>query len=230
MDKNANKKQCHQGEDFEQEQFSYRIGKNNQVGNVFVWLIPGDKNEYFQLDEKQVKELEDQPVTIDQPHCAFIPHCAVYVPSYHDPKNPSKLIPTGQKITVKNSAEMSHNTKVASFNQTIPAGKKEELNLKLQKQEYEVACTIHGWMRGYIRTFDHPYATVSLSESTKPKAAKPGDDSFGTFEIKNTPVGKLRIIAWHETGVYLNKGGAEGEEITVKEGAPTEKSFELEAK
>ena len=54
-------------------------------------------------------------------------------------------------------------------------------------------CTIHGWMTGYVRIFDHPYYAVT--------------DADGKFEIKNAPAGKYRIVYWHENGF---KGGAQG--------------------
>lgn len=228
INKNAQKNECKQGEGFEHEEFVYRIGDNKQVGNVFVWLAP-EKDEYFQLDDKQVEELKSHPVVIDQPHCAFIPHCSIYVPSYRDPKDPKKEKKTGQEIFIKNSADFQHNTNVqgTSFNQSIPPKSKEKLSLKMQKGEpYNIVCNIHGWMRGYIRTFDHPYAAISLAEPQ----TKPSDASFGSYEIKNTPVGKVRIVAWHEKAGYLNKNGLEGDEITIKQDQPLELNFELEAK
>ena len=54
-------------------------------------------------------------------------------------------------------------------------------------------CTIHGWMTGYVRIFEHPYYAVT--------------DADGKFEIKNAPVGKYRIVYWHENGF---RGGAAG--------------------
>ena len=41
----------------------------------------------YPLHEEQLKAAKE-PVTIDQPHCAFLPHCVVLFPSYRDPKNP----------------------------------------------------------------------------------------------------------------------------------------------
>ena len=48
-------------------------------------------------------------------------------------------------------------------------------------------------MTGYVRVFDHPYYALT--------------DEDGTFEIKNAPAGKFRIVFWHENGV---RGGAKG--------------------
>src|SRR5689334_5884360 len=44
------------GQNFEKEQFTWRIGDNKCVGNVFVWLRP-EAGELFELSDKQVEEL-----------------------------------------------------------------------------------------------------------------------------------------------------------------------------
>ena len=54
-------------------------------------------------------------------------------------------------------------------------------------------CTIHPWMAGYVRVFDHPYFAVT--------------DADRKFEITNAPAGKFRIVYWHETAC----GGAKGQ-------------------
>ena len=54
-----------------------------------------------------------------------------------------------------------------------------------------VACNIHGWMKAYVRVFDHPYFAVT--------------DKDGNFEIKNAPAGEWRLKIWHDTGW---RGGA----------------------
>ena len=54
---------------------------------------------------------------------------------------------------------------------------------------------------------------------------------FGTYEIKNLPVGKVRVLAWHEAEPHwLNKDYGKGEVIEIKEGAPTVKDFEFTPK
>ena len=63
-------------------------------------------------------------------------------------------------------------------------------------------CTIHGWMTGYVRIFDHPYYAVT--------------DADGKFEIKNAPAGKYRIVYWHENGFQGGAQGRFGEEIEIK--------------
>src|SRR5262249_40620734 len=81
----------------EKAAFQWRVNPQNKgVKNVIVWLSPGD-NAYFKLSDAEKKPVHDQ-VVIDQPHCAFIPHCAVAFTCYNDG---SKFVKTGQKIIFK---------------------------------------------------------------------------------------------------------------------------------
>jgi hypothetical protein len=57
-------------------------------------------------------------------------------------------------------------------------------------------------MDGYVRVFDHPYFAVT--------------DADGKFEIKNAPVGKYRIVYWHEAvGLRGGRAGRFGEPIEI---------------
>jgi hypothetical protein len=224
--------------DSEKSEQSYRIGANKLVGNVFVWLKP-EKDAYFKISDTQLEEAEKHEVKVHQPHCAFIPHCAVLFPKYMpDPKKKSDLKATGQVLKIKNDAAMSHNTKWEGppknpgGNETLP--EKKELtvdNLVPSTSAVRFSCTIHPWMNAYLWVFDHPYATISLSDTLDgDNKVKPDNPKFGTFEMKNLPAGKMRIVAWHESGVYLNEGGGNGQPIEIKDGEPTTVNFDLTAK
>ena len=69
----------------------------------------------------------------------------------------------------------------------------------------EVSCSIHHWMKCWVRVFDHPYFAVT--------------DDNGKFEIKYAPKGKLRLFIWQETG-GINGGfaGRFGQVIVVPSG------------
>jgi hypothetical protein len=89
---------CLKGNDFEKTPQEYRLGGRDgkQVGNVFVWLVP-EPGYFFEISDKQLDEAKKKEVVLRQPHCAFIPHCAVLFPRYHpDPENPRKFEATGQ--------------------------------------------------------------------------------------------------------------------------------------
>jgi hypothetical protein len=219
---------CLKGSPPEVSQQEYRIGDNNGVGNVFVWIEP-EAGSYFPISGAQLAEAK-KPVTLDQPHCAFIPHCFVLFTEYPDPKNPRKSLKTGQKLIVKNSASEAHNTnwkggsanpgdnKLIAHGREIVAD-----NLVPAKEEISFRCNIHGWMTAYARVFRHPYAAVSKAPDD------PKDPGYGTYEIKGVPAGvKVRIIAWHEKAGFLTPS-AKGVPLDLVEGE-TRKDFELEAK
>jgi hypothetical protein len=220
----------------EKDEQSWRIGDNNGVGNVFVWIGPPSRNEYFKIDEAQRKEVPKE-VTMDQPFCAFVPHCVVLFPKYTEVKGAKKSqAETGQKFIVKNSATISHNTKMdggadnPGGNETLPPGKPFNPQMFTPSPEpIVIRCNIHPWMNAYARAFDHPYATLT-SVGGDPKAGKsdPKDTKYGTYEIKNVPAGKVKVFAWHEKAGYLNANGAKGEEIDLTDGKK-EQNFKLTA-
>jgi hypothetical protein len=216
---------CSKGSPPEVSQQEYRIGDNNGVGNVFVWIEP-EENHYFPVTEAQLAEAK-KPKTLDQPHCAFIPHCLVLFTEYTDPKNPNKGLKTGQKLVVKNSAAEAHNTnwKGGSANpgDNKLIGKGTELvidNLVPAREEIDFRCNIHGWMTAYARDFKHPYAAVSKPSADPDKVLDdPAYKDYGTYEIKDVPAGvKVRIIAWHEKAGYLTP--QKGEPLEIPAGEP----------
>jgi hypothetical protein len=227
---------CLKCDDSEKTQQAYRLGgrDNRQVGNVFVWLLP-DSPSFFPISEKQLEEARKRQVKIRQPHGAFIPHCLFLFSQYRpDPQNPRRLQPTGQVLKIVNDAEISHNTswtggsRNAGANVILARGTDRSVeNLVPESKEVTIKCNIHPWMSAYVRVVDTPYYAITLSDTLdgKDKVAK-DNPKFGTYEINNPPVGKVRIIAWHEAFGYLNKGGGKGEVIELKAGITTRKDFE----
>jgi hypothetical protein len=173
--------------------------KNNGIKNVVVWLRPDDKDPKAKFAAEQItpEDAKRKPaeVTIDQPCCMFVDRITIARP--------------GDKLVVKNSAPVAHNFFWSSgsngeYNVTVPKMEKWTMPeaIKAESPPIQYKCTIHGWMTGYVRVFDHPYYAVT--------------DADGNFEIKNAPAGKFRIVYWHENGF---KGGAQGrfgEEIEIK--------------
>ncbi len=231
----AHKDYCLNCDDFEKSQQVYRLGgpKNKQVGNVFVWIAPAPGS-VFPIDDKQLEEAKKRKVVIRQPHCAFIPHCAVLFAQYpSDPTNVRRRARTGQVLKMANDAEIAHNVnwkggaKNPGNNILIAAGKEFTIdNLVPEPGPIAFKCNIHGWMSAYVWVFDHPYATISRAEPE----VKKNDRTFGTYEIKYVPSGEVRVFAWHEKAGWLNKGEGRGEAIQLRDGAVTVKDFELEAK
>jgi len=164
--------------------------KNRGVKNVVVFLRPDDTTGKANFPEAKIhpddKKRKAGEVVIDQPCCMFV--------------NRVTAARVGDTIVVKNSAPVAHNFfwdsgANGAHNVTIPKNEQWKMPAALVKENppIQYKCTIHGWMTGYVRVFDHPYFAVT--------------DDDGKFEIKNAPVGKFRIVYWHENGV---KGGAQG--------------------
>ena len=200
----------------------WKIGKDNGVANVVVWIQPPEGS-YFKSDP--AKPTWPLKVELNQPHCMFIPHVSWVVPTVltDDPKKP---VPSGQKFFVSNTAAVSHNTKWSGgggnegeLPPLAPGTAPREVTLSGNNQVVHFQCNIHPWMDAWVLVFNHPYAAVT--------------DEDGNYEIKNVPAGsKVRVTAWHEKGPYnnyLTPAKIKGDEIELKEGE-TEHNFDLEVK
>ena len=214
---------CAKDTDFKTE--DWVISPKGGIKNVVVWLAPepdaawaaamtdGKKKDLPAFDPKNINPAQAKPakdtVEIDQPCCRFIPHVLA--------------ARQGQKMLVKNSAPVPHNAKWTSikngqFNPLLPAGTPFPVPdpLVAERNQIVIECNIHPWMKAYVWVFDHPYFAVT--------------DEDGNFEIKNAPVmtGKLRLVAWQESGV--RNDWRLGEPITVKPGTVDLKDINLKVK
>jgi plastocyanin len=178
------------------------VNKSNKgVKNAFVWLA-SDTATSSGKDlpvHPSLKEIAKPQVEITQPRCGFVPHALG--------------IREGQNVVVKNDSPVTHNVrwegspiKNPAGNVTIVSGKETTISkLKADRFPVTVSCSIHPWMKGYVRVFDHPYYAVT--------------DENGNFEIKLAPVGKYRLFVWHEgCGWKGGAAGRSGDEITIKAG------------
>ena len=98
-----------------------------------------------------------------------------------------------QKIDVKNSDPVGHNTKIdpakgVPFNQNLPTGQVLVYTATAEEAfPAIVSCSIHPWMRAYMLPRKDKYFAV-----TKPD---------GSFEIPNLPAGEeFEIQVWHQRG------------------------------
>ncbi len=171
--------------------------KNRGIQNVVVFLRPLDPEEKdFKPAQIHPDDAKRKPaeVVIDQPCCMFVKRVTVARP--------------GDTIVVKNPATIPHNffwvsEKNGNHNPNLPAGKDWTMpqKLELERAPIQYKCSIHPWMTGYVRMFDHPYYAVT--------------DADGNFEIKNAPAGQFRIVFWHESGTRGGAKGRFGEPITI---------------
>lgn len=142
-----------------------------------------------------------EPVVVDQQKCTYVPRVQGAV--------------AGQAVMVKNSDGTMHNVRGLAgtkglFNLAQPPsappvtkpvpGEVEVLSLK---------CDVHPWMRAFIPVSPHPYFATTSAD--------------GSFSLANVPEGTYTLEAWHESL------GTKTAEITVKDGATAEASFEFAA-
>jgi len=177
--------------------------KNGGIKNVVVWLRPDDKDPKAKFTPEQInpEDAKRKPaeVVIDQPCCMFIDRVTIARP--------------GDKLVVKNSSPVAHNFFWSSgsngeYNVTVPKMEKWTMPeaIKAESPPIQYKCTIHGWMTGYVRVFDHPYYAVT--------------DADGNFEIKNAPAGQFRIVYWSENGFKDGAPGRFGEVIVINGKGP----------
>jgi hypothetical protein len=183
------------------------VNKDNRgVRWAFIWLAPSKPTD---PDAKAVplpihpdlKEIKTKEVVIDIACGRFEPH--------------GKALREGQVLVIRNSANIAYNANLESgpknpgVNVLLAAGKQHECrDLRAETRPLYLRCNIHPWMNAWVRVFDHPYFAVT--------------DADGKFEIKNAPAGEWRLFVWHETSGWLNKGGKDGEPITIKPGQTKE--------
>src|SRR5262249_54041733 len=147
-----------------------------------------------------LREIKEKSVSIDQPCCAFVPHAL--------------SLREGQELLVKNSSPVSHDVRwsgsplVNPGNDVLIAarGSYTIKGLRKDRMPILVSCSIHFWMKAYVRVFDHPYFAVT--------------DGDGKFEIKLVPAGNVRLIVWHESAGFPE--GRNGKQIIIRGGAITD--------
>ncbi|MBX9579551.1 MAG: hypothetical protein K2X87_04515 [Gemmataceae bacterium] len=186
--------------------------KTKGLKNVVVWLRPDNTDpKKSALEKNQINPADAgrraAEVVIDQPQCMFVPRVTV--------------ARAGDTLVAKNSAPVAHNFFWTSgnngnYNPTIPAGQNFKLPdpLKPETAPIQYKCSIHPWMTGYVRIFDHPYFAVT--------------DENGKWEMKDAPVGKFRVVYWHENGFKDGVKGRFGEPITIEAAGTTVKPVEFD--
>jgi hypothetical protein len=148
------------------------VGSDGGLANVVVFLRspPGEIHEAYDARKGEA-------VVLDNLHCRFEPHVVG--------------LWTEQKLKLKNSDPVGHNTKAdlnnnESFNVLLSAGVGEDRTFgEAETQPAGVVCSIHPWMGAYVLIRRDPYFAVSGAN--------------GTFEIAHLPAGRpLEFQVWHE--------------------------------
>jgi len=186
--------------------------KNRGIKNVVVYLRPlAQGANQFNKNEIHPDDLKRKPaeITITQPCCMFVDRVTV--------------ARVGDTIVVKNPVNLVHNFFWVSgnngdYNQNVPAMNTWKMPIPLVAESSPIPfkCTVHPWMSGYVRIFDHPYYAAT--------------DDDGNFEIKNAPTGKFRIVYWHETGLRGGREGRFGDQIQITGPTMQMKAVDFEVK
>jgi len=167
------------------------VGPDKGVANVVVFVR-----------DKAVKVHPDLAtpsgeVVLDNKDCRFEPHVAV--------------VQTGQKLVIKNSDTVGHNSNVATIknspsNSLIPAGGQSPVTFSSEEAiPAQVTCNIHPWMKSWLVVRPNPYATVSRAD--------------GSFEIKNVPAGgELELQLWHEKAGFIGEVTVGGKAEKIAKG------------
>jgi len=168
IETHADKAICKHGEEFEQRDQTWIVGDKGEVRNVVI-TFEAPAGKVFQK-----KEVAGE-VVLDQPHCVFIPHILAVRP--------------GQKLVVKNSSEVSHNSNIKgednTFNRTLQPKTSVTVNLVPEREPLQVTCQIHGWMQAKIYVPSHPYIGVTNEK--------------GEITIPDLPSGvELKMVIQHE--------------------------------
>ncbi len=141
------------------------------------------------------------PVVIDQTKCTYVPRVQGAM--------------AGQSIQVKNSDGTMHNVRGVAGTKPIfnlaqpPSAPPVTKSVPSEVEVLQLKCDVHPWMRAYVAVSPHPYFATTGEE--------------GSFSIEGVPEGTYTVEAWHETL------GTKTAEVTVKDGAEAEASFEFSA-
>jgi hypothetical protein len=142
-----------------------------------------------------------EPVVVDQSKCTYVPRVQGAI--------------AGQPILVKNSDGTMHNVRglvgtKALFNLAQPpSAPPVTKSVPNDVELLSLKCDVHPWMRAYIAVSPHAHFATT------------GED--GTFSLSGVPEGTYTLEAWHEAL------GTKTAQVTVKNGAETEASFEFSA-
>jgi hypothetical protein len=166
------------------EDRTFVVGEGGALANVVVYLADVEVGRAIHLEA--IGELDNR-------ECRFEPHV--------------QSLTVGQKIEIKNSDPVLHNTR----SEVLGGGIGNRINLAMATAGtiirkpirypgiHQLHCDAgHTWMNAYFLVFEHPYHVVT------------GTD--GKFELDEITPGEYTLVTWHE------KLGTSETKIEVKAG------------
>ncbi len=168
--------------------------KSGAIQNVLIFLSPKPGTAKPKIHPDFLKAPSD--VVLDNLNCRFTPHIVTLY--------------TAQKLVIKNSDPVGHNTKAdffenVPFNDQIPGGGSITKTLtKTESAPTPLSCGSHPWMSAKILVREDPYAAVSNEK--------------GELTIDNIPAGKWTFTIWHEGCGFVTSGQQDGKAKEWKKG------------
>ncbi len=167
------------------------VSDDRKIANLIVFVSKGQEKYSFY-------EIKKTPARIVSIGAQYFPHVL--------------CIMTGQEMEIENHDRVAHNWHILSdFNgelnmsQPMPGVLQKKPSFSTRENGISVKCDVHGWTRGKICVFDHPFFAVTKAD--------------GSFEIK-LPPGDYELSFWHE---YPRKVVVpEPMKVTVAADKPTE--------
>lgn len=172
------------------------VSSDGGIRDVAVFLVmPNFPSGDEKWEHPDYASQKDATVIFDQKECIFLSHVFIARAT--------------QKIDIKNSDPIGHNTKIEHenpFNKTIPAMSSLDYSPELPSpQPVPVSCSIHPWMAANMMFSNTPLYAVSKED--------------GTFEIANVPAGvELTFRAWQERAKVLPEVTLDGNQVNWKRG------------
>jgi len=162
--------------------------ENRGIKNAVVFLRPDTENRTDPFPRDRIHPKGEKP---DAKTHAITVECCQFEPRV-------LAVRGGDQVTFKNASAIAHNANyqpppdiVEGFNVLLPPGKEYTSGaLAASRSPSQYVCNIHPWMKGYVWTFDHPYFAVTAAD--------------GSFTMPDAPVGKWRVVVWHEKVGYRN--------------------------
>jgi hypothetical protein len=171
---------------------------NRGIKDVFVWLVPKNPGGVLPM-HRRLAAFPAEPLVIHTHAGAYRPRAAA--------------MREGQVLVVRNRDPIAYATRWFGDPAVNPGGAVQikpgndmvVKDLQAQRLPLMLECMIHGWMKGRVAIFTHPYYAIT--------------DLNGDFEIKVAPVGEFRLMIYHEyIGYRLGAQGKNGEPITIQTG------------
>jgi RNA polymerase sigma factor (sigma-70 family) len=173
--------------------------QNRGIANAVVWLRPDSEDRKEALPPSAIHpDLREHTERTHEVRFAagqFLPRATV--------------LRFGDRVSFHNAMTVATNVKFDSggtgdaFNRLLtPDSGHTSEPLKDASGAWRFESNVHHWAKGFVRAFDHPYFALT--------------DANGRYEMRSAPVGKWRLVVWHEAaGWHRGPKGRLGTPVTI---------------